>query len=52
MQFVIDTGRLVAQVTRELEINEGTLGNSVNQRKAEDSEPEKAWVQWSVRAWL
>ena len=27
VQFVIETGRPVAEVARELEINEGTLGN-------------------------
>ncbi len=31
-----------AEVARELEINEGTLGNWVNQWKAENPEPEKA----------
>lgn len=42
VQFVIETGRPVAEVVRELEINEGTLGNWVNQWKAENPEPEKA----------
>ena len=42
VQFVIETGRPVAEVARELEINEGTLGNWVNQWKAENPEPEKA----------
>jgi transposase-like protein len=41
-QFVIETGHPVAEVARELEINEGTLGNWVNQWKAENPEPEKA----------
>jgi transposase-like protein len=42
VQFVIETGRPVAEVARELEINEGTLGNWVNQWKAENPGPEKA----------
>ena len=42
VQFVIETGRPVAEVARELEINEGTLGNWVNQWKADNPEPEKA----------
>jgi Transposase and inactivated derivatives len=43
VQFVIETGRPVAEVARELEINEGTLGNWVNQWKADNPEPEKAF---------
>ena len=42
VQFVIETGRPVAEVSRELEVNEGTLGNWVNQWKAGNLEPEKA----------
>jgi transposase-like protein len=42
VQFVIESGRPVAEVARELEINEGTLGSWVNQWKAENPEPEKA----------
>lgn len=42
VQFVIETGRPVAEVAREFEINEGTLGNWVNQWKADNPEPEKA----------
>ena len=30
VQFVIETERPIAEVARELEINEGTLGNWVN----------------------
>jgi len=40
--FVIETGRPIAGVARELEINEGTLGNWVNQWKLDNPEPEKA----------
>ena len=31
VQFVIEPGRPVAEVARELAINEGTLGNWVNE---------------------
>ena len=39
---MIETGRPIAQVARELVINEGTLGNWVNQWKTDDTEPDKA----------
>ena len=39
---MIETGRPIAEVARELEINEGTLGNWVNQWKRDNPEPEKA----------
>ena len=42
MQFVIETGRPIAEIARELEINEGTLGNWVNEWKQSNPEPEKA----------
>jgi transposase len=42
VQFVIETGRPITEIARELEINEGTLGNWVNQWKADNPEPEKA----------
>ncbi|MDA9802797.1 transposase [bacterium] len=41
-QFVIETGRPIAEVARDLEINEGARGNWVNQWKADNPEPEKA----------
>ncbi len=41
-QFVIETGRPTAEIARELEINEGTLGNWVNEWKQSNPEPEKA----------
>jgi len=40
--FVIETGWPIAEVGREVEINEGALGNWVNQWKQEEPEPEKA----------
>jgi transposase-like protein len=42
VQFVIETGRPIAEIARELEINEGTLGNWVNEWKRSNPEPEKA----------
>ena len=42
VQFVIETGRSVAEIARELEINEGTLGNWVNEWKKNNPEPDKA----------
>jgi len=46
--FVIETGRPIAEVARELEINEGTLGNWVNQWKRDNPEPENALNPWAV----
>jgi len=34
VQIVLDTGRPIAEVARELGVNEGTLGNWVNQYRA------------------
>jgi transposase-like protein len=42
VQFVIETGRPIAEIARELEINEGTLGNWVNEWKRSNPEPGKA----------
>ena len=42
VQFVIETGRPIAEIARELEINEGTLGNWVNEWKQSNPKPEKA----------
>ena len=42
VQFVLETGRPIAEIARELEVNEGTLGNWVNEWKRENPEPEKA----------
>ena len=36
VQFVLETGRPVAEIARELEVNEGTLGNWVNEWKREN----------------
>jgi transposase len=42
VQFVIESGRPVAQVARELQINEGTLGNWVQAWRSRHPEPEQA----------
>ena len=42
VQFVVETRRPVAEIARELEINEGTLGNWVNEWKQHNPVPEKA----------
>jgi transposase len=34
VRIVLDTGRPIAEVARELGVHEGTLGNWVNQRRA------------------
>lgn len=39
--LVRDSGRPIAEVARDLGINEGTLGNWVNKARTEDPEPEK-----------
>jgi transposase-like protein len=41
VQLVLQTGRPVAEIARELQINEGTLGNWVNTWRREHPEPEK-----------
>ena len=35
VRIVLETGRPVAEVARELDVHEGTLGNWVKKRKAE-----------------
>lgn len=42
VQLVIESGRPVAEVARELQVNEGTLGNWVIRYRAENPEPAKA----------
>lgn len=42
VQFVLETKRPIAEVARELEINEGTLGSWVSEWKQHNPEPEKA----------
>ena len=42
VQFVIETGRPIAEIARELESGGGTLGNWVNEWKQSNPEPEKA----------
>lgn len=40
VQLVLESGRPIAEIARELQINEGTLGNWVNAWKRENPEPE------------
>ncbi len=40
VKMVIDTSRPIAEVARELHVNEGTLGNWVNKYRAEHAEEE------------
>jgi len=42
VQLVIGSGRPVAEVARDLEINDGTLANWVNGWRRDNPEPEKA----------
>lgn len=42
IQFVFETGRPVAEIVRELEIDGGTLSNWVKTWKVKNVEPEKA----------
>ena len=42
VQLVIETGRPIAEIARELESGGGTLGNWVNKWKQSNPEPEKA----------
>jgi transposase-like protein len=40
VELVSEKGCSIAEITRELEINEGTLGNWVHERKKSNPEPE------------
>ena len=40
VQLVLETGRPIAEIARDLEVNEGTLGNWVNAWRRENPEPE------------
>ena len=40
VQLVLETGRPIAEIARELQINEGTLGNWVNEWRRRNPEPE------------
>ena len=40
VKMVIDTSRPIAEVARELHVNEGTLGNWVNKYRAEHADEE------------
>jgi len=40
VQLVLQSGRPIAEIARELQINEGTLGNWVNRWRVENPEPD------------
>jgi transposase len=40
VQLVLETKRPIAEIARELEVNEGTLGNWVNQWRRDNPEPD------------
>lgn len=55
---MIETGRPITEIAREFELNEGTLGNWVNEWRQSNPEPEKAltpverpaWLRWKTRS--
>ena len=40
MKIVIESSRAIAEVAREIQVNEGTLGNWVNKYRAEHADEE------------
>lgn len=40
VQLVLQSGRPIAEIARELQINDGTLGNWVNEWRRDNPEPE------------
>jgi len=50
-RLVRETGRPIAQVARDLGINEGTLGNWVNEDKRRCGEGPGRWARMSGRSW-
>ena len=51
VRLVRETGKPIAQVARDLGINEGTLGNGVNADKRRRGEGDGALVRMSGRSW-
>jgi hypothetical protein len=50
--LVRETGKPIAQVARDLGINEGTLGNWVNADKRDAARVAARWARMSGRSWL
>ena len=50
IQFVLQTGRPVTQIARELDIDNGTLSNWVNTWKLKNPEPLKALTPKEIAA--
>jgi transposase len=42
VQMVLETGKPIAEIARDLDIHDGTLGNWVNAWRRENPEPEEA----------
>ena len=51
VRLVRETGKPVAQVARDLGINEGTLGNWVNADKRRRGMAPVRWMRMSGRSW-
>ena len=51
VRLVRETGKPIAQVARDLGINEGTLGNWVNADKRRRGRVTARWVRMSGRSW-
>jgi transposase-like protein len=51
VRLVRETGKPVAQVARDLGINEGTLGNWVNADKRRPGGARVSWAKTSGRSW-
>jgi transposase-like protein len=48
VQMVIETGRPIAEVARDLGIHDGTLGNWVNAFRQATRNPQSVTARWSV----
>src|SRR5262245_6412050 len=51
VRLVRETGKPIAQVARDLGINEGTLGNWVNADKRRRGDGTGSWLRMSGRSW-
>jgi transposase-like protein len=50
VQMVIETGKPIAEVTGDLGIHDGTLGNWATAWRREHPEPNQSLSRWSMRA--
>ena len=51
VRLVRETGKPIAQVARDLGVNEGTLGNWVNADNAAAGMATARWIRMSGRSW-